>query len=462
MRLKLSSFLLLLLCLCGCSRVPPLDDGCVRSLVNERIQKQTNWTRVSCEPIQEIIGCLLQQELTADNAVQIALLNNPQIQATFEELGIAHADLVEAGLLSNPIFDFTARFPNKAGFKTDIEYSITASFLDLFLVPLRKRIAEAEFEEAKFRVSNEILDLAFEVEEKYYALQAAQSQLQYVEDIAEILSIQEEIASRQLAVENIYKLDIQLIQANLIEAELEIDRIQAEIIHLRETLAKLLGLCIDIPLNIPNNLLDPDYQGFPLECLEAIAFRERLDLQASRWEVIRISRMLGIKQWWVYTEGRLGISSELGPEGFTVFGPAISGALPIFNYGQAARQRLHAELRQAQDRLAALEIQILAEVRESHKLLMRYLASINKYRAGLLPLENKILESSEELYNVMGLGVNRLLENKRQQLQVYSNYILSLRNYWITRVDLDRALGGKLYLLLSYENGCICQKEGSE
>lgn len=457
-------FGIFLLFFSSCTRIPQEDGSWVNCKIHERIDKEVRWYQGDEQDflVKERIQTLLQQELNVEGAVQIALLNNPEIQATFEELGIAQADLVEAGLLSNPIFDFTARFPNKAGFKTDIEYSITASFLDLFLVPLRKRIAAAEFEKTKFRVSNAILDLAFEVQEVYYALQAAQSQLQYIEDIAEIASIQEEISFRQFAVENVHKLDVQLVQANLLEAELEIDRVLAEIIHLREKLAKLLGLCINTQLNIPNNLPDLDYQGFPIEYLEAVAFRERLDLQEARWEIIRLSRMLGIKQWWVYTQGRLGISSEVEPEGFTVFGPAISGEIPIFNYGQAARQRLYAELRQAQDRLAALEIQILAEVRESHKLLMRYLAAINKYRAGLLPLEGKILESSEELYNVMGLGVNRLLENKRFQLQAYSNYILSLRNYWIARVDLDRALGGKFYLLLSHDNGCICQEGFSE
>lgn len=49
----------------------------------------------------------------------------------------------------------------------------------------------------------------------------------------------------------------------------------------------------------------------------------------------------------------------------------------------------------------------------------------------------------------MGIGVDRLIENKRQEFQAYSNYIMSLRNYWMSRVQLDRALGGKLYLVLS-------------
>src|SRR3954468_15658129 len=44
---------------------------------------------------------LRPRPLTADAAVQVALLNNATLQATYEDLGIAQADLVQAGLLKN-------------------------------------------------------------------------------------------------------------------------------------------------------------------------------------------------------------------------------------------------------------------------------------------------------------------------------------------------------------------------
>ena len=248
---------------------------------------------------------------------------------------------------------------------------------------------------------------------------------------------------------NVNKLDFQQIQAKYLEAKLEIARIQNDIIRSREKLNRLLGFCGDIHWMVSDNLPEIDYQGLPIQYLESVAFRERLDLQSARFDVLRLSRMLGIKQWWVYTQGRLGIGGERDPDGTSFIGPAFSGEIPIFNYGQADRMRIRAELRQAQDQLAALEIQVLSEVREAHKLLMNNLGIINDYRAHIIPLQSKILESSEELYNVMGLGIDRLLENKRQEFQAYSNYIKSLRDYWIARVQLDRALGGKLYLVLS-------------
>lgn len=445
--------ILCLLCF-GCTRIPQANDNGVASIVNTRIDKETYWQR-GCyedERISNAIQGLLHQPLTADSAVQIALLNNPQIQEMFEEVGIAQADLVEAGLFSNPAFDIIFRYPEKKDLKTNIEYTITSSFIDLFLIPLRVRVAKAELEQVTLRVTNEILDLAFEVEHTFYELQAAQQDLKYIQSITELTSIHSQLTSRQLHVGNVYKLDFQQIQSRYLEAKLEIARVQNEIIRLKEKLNRLLGFCGDIYWSTVENLPEIDYQGLPLEYLESVAFSERLDLQSARFDVLRLSRMLGIKQWWVYTQGRLGIGGERDPSGLNVIGPAFSGEIPIFNYGQADRMRIRAELRQAQDHLAALEIQVLSEVREAHKLLMNNLGIINDYRAHIIPLQSEILESSEELYNVMGLGIDRLLENKRQEFQAYSNYIMSLRNYWMARVQLDRALGGKLYLVLSKMN----------
>ena len=430
------------------------DDLYVSSAIERRLDKTVHWDKgyLKDEQVECRIQGLLQQELTVDAAVQIAMLNNPHIQAIFEEIGISQADLVEAGLFSNPVFDLFIRYPNKKNFVADIEYSITASFIDLFLIPLRVKVAKAELEQTTLRVTNEVLDLAFDVEQTFYELQAAQQELKYTRSIVELTSIHNEIASRQKNIGNVNSLDFQQIQSRFLEAKLEIARIQNEIIRLKEKLNKLLGFCGDIHWMISEDLPEIDYEGLPIDRLECVAFRERLDLQVARFEVLRLSHKLGIKQWWVYTNGRIGIGGERDPDGLNTLGPAFSGEIPIFNYGQAARLRLHAELRQAQDELTTLEIQILSEVREAHKLLMNNLDIINDYRAQIIPLQSKILESSEELYNVMGLGVDRLLENKRQELQAYSNYILSLRNYWMARVQLDRALGGKLYKVFSYEN----------
>lgn len=441
----------------GCSKIPPADDGFVSYIVANRVDSQVEW-RQGCyhdERAQAIIQSMINSELNADTAIQIALLNNPKIQAIFEDLGIAQADLVEAGLLSNPAFEVEIRYPHVKCLRTNIEYLLTTSLLDAFLIPLRTKLATTEFEQAKLHVSNEILNLAFDVRETFYELIAERQKFNYIKSIVEITSILGEISSKQISIGNVNSLEFQLTQSRFLEADLELSQSLAEIIRIKEKLNRLLGLESDFCLILPENLPEEfDYQGFDLCTLESIAIEERLDIQVARLELVRFCRMLGLKDWWTYTKLQGGLAGERDPDGTNLIGPGISGELPIFNYGQAARMRLFAEFRQAQDRLAELEIRVRSEVREAHKLLMNYLKIINDYRERLLPMQEKISASSEELYNVMGLGIDKLLENKRLEVVAIKNYTESVKKYLVSRVELDRALGGYLFRILIQKECC--------
>lgn len=453
--IKIVILLFASLIVAACTRHPQADNGEVSSLIATRINTQVEWYQ-GCpdDQINDSIQCLLENELTPEAAMQIAFLKNPKVQSIFEELGIAHADLVEAGLLSNPDFSLEVRYPHKKAFMTNIEYLITATFLDIFMIPLRIRLATAEFEQAKRRVTNEILDLAFEVRQTYYELLAELQKLKYTKLIVELTGIQGELISRQIMVGNVNRLEFQQVQAKFLEANLEMAKEQTTIIRLREKLNRLLGISEEICLILPEIPQELDYQGFDLCALESIALSERMDLQEARFEVIRLCRMLGLKDWWTYSNLKAGMAGERDPDGLNLVGFGLSGEIPIFNFGQAARMRIFAQLRQAQDRYAELEIRILSEVREAHKLLMSDLGMISDYRMRIIPLQNAISSSSEELYNVMGLGIDRLLENKRQELEANRNYFEILKDYWVARVQLDKALGGYLFQLISQDD-CI-------
>lgn len=446
--------ILAIVCVSSCTKTPPTDDGVVSSVVEERTNHQVRWNQ-GClidDQIKWTIQCLLESELTVEGAVQTALLNNPQIQSVFEELGIAHADLVEAGLLTNPAFSIEVRYPTQKRLKTNIEYMIATSFLDIFLIPLRKRIAATEFEQAKLKAANEILNLVFEVRETYYALLAEKQKIKSTYSLVKLIGIHFEIASQQKAVGNINSLEFQLMQSRFLEASLQIAKSEAEIIQLTEKLYRLLGLSQGMCLFFPEHLPPEDYQGFERCTLESIALRERLDLQTARFEAIRLAQLMGLKQGWTYTDLNLGLAGEREPDGVNFLGPGFSGQLPIFNYGQAARMHLKAKLRQAQDRIAVLEIQVMSEVREAHQLLMIHLKNIQDYRDHILPTQNKTMEYSLQLYNVMGLGINRLIENKELEIIAQRNYLDMVKDYLISRVKLDQALGGNLFLLLEKES----------
>lgn len=438
----------------GCSKIPQVDDCCVSAIVERRINKRVKWNQGCWEDdqINWTLNRMMENELTIDAVVQIAFLNNPEIQAIFEEIGIAQADLVQAGLLQNPIFDGMVRFPDKRHATINTEFSIAQNFLDFLLIPFRKKIAESELEQARFRVAHAVINLAFDVQKTFYSLQAEYTKLALMKSLVEISEAASQLAMAQREQGNINNLEFQSRKNEFLETKIEVSRSQAEIVRLREKMNKLLGFrsetCWTIDHTIPVFL----EETIPVACLEEIALSQRLDLEVARWEVERLARMAGIKQWWTYTGAILGISSEMDPEGIRATGPSFSVELPLFNYGQADRTRIHAMLRQSLQRLKAMEISVLSEVRSISDQLIINTQLLKEYRNEIIPLQHHIVSTSQRYYNDMALSVYKLLNAKKQEIQMQINYSVSLKDYWISRIDLDQAIGGNLHRVLINPN----------
>src|SRR5438067_5231477 len=106
----------------GCATVPKdAGFGSVQKAVTDRTGHRIRWNRETAadQEAARAVQSLLQQELAVDDAVQITLLNNRTLQATYEELGVAQAELVEAGLLRNPTLTAEVRFPKSPSFPFD-------------------------------------------------------------------------------------------------------------------------------------------------------------------------------------------------------------------------------------------------------------------------------------------------------------------------------------------------------
>ena len=85
------------------------------------------------------VQALLSRPLSAEAAVQIALLNNRGLQAAYNELGISEAQMVEASLPPSPAFALSKLFTSA---QFEIERQIVQNVLGLLTLPRRREIAE--------------------------------------------------------------------------------------------------------------------------------------------------------------------------------------------------------------------------------------------------------------------------------------------------------------------------------
>ena len=420
----------------------------LQSTIRQRTGKQVEWQKdvEARDQIREAIRLLLRRTLTADSAVQVALLNNRELQATFEDIGIAQADLIEAGLLRNPIFAGDARFPNRAPSGTDIEMAIAQEFFDLLVIPLRKKVATAQLMKTKLQVGDAILKLAAGVKAAFYELQAEQQLLGRLKAINETDAAAVELAQRQHEAGNINDLDLANQQATYSQSKLDIAETTASVRAGREKLNRLMGTWgDDTAWKIDNELPELPAGDFPQQRLESLAINQRLDLAATKTEIGALVGSLGITKTYRYVGSiEFGVDTEKDTDGQRVTGPTWQLELPIFNRGQGRIAKLQAQLRQAERRLESEAVAIRAEVREARDRLIAKRDLATYYRDELLPGRKKILQLTLTHYNAMLKSPYDLLLAKQNEISAERGYVGALRDYWIARADLERAVGGRL------------------
>ena len=433
----------------GCAQVPKeagFND--VKGLVGQRVDYNLHWnqeTEADLE-VEKAIEDLLKNELTPETTVQIALLNNPNLQAVYEDLGITQADVVEAGLLENPVLFGQARFPNRSEESTNYEFGITQNFLNILMLPARKKLSAIHFEQVKLRVAGEVIQLVADVRKSYFFVLGARQIRDLRNEIALAAGSSFELAQRLHSAGNIGDLDLTKENAHFEQSRLDLANSEAALLDAREQLTRLMGFWgPQTNWRLPEQLPDIPTDEIPLEHLESLAIENRLDLAAERKAVEALAQALGITIDWRWVgQIEVGISRERETDRTWVTGPSLAIELPIFNQRQADIARLEAQLRRSQKRLTAQAIEIRSEVRSFRNRLIMQRNLIDHYRRTVLPLREQIVDLTLKNYNYMLIGAFDLLMAKQQEFEAYQKYLETLRDYWIVRADMQRSLGGRL------------------
>lgn len=437
---------LLLLGLTGCASAnPDAGFGDVRAAVAERHATTIVWNRGS-ELDQEAadrLRSLLARRLTPADAVQIAILNNRDLQSVYTELGLAQTDLVQAGLFRNPIFDASVLFP-LSGVRPDLQFGVVVSFLDALYIPLRKRVAAAQFEEAKLRVTGAVLDFAAQVRGAFYAHQANEQLLELRRTIVEALAASWEVSRRLHDAGNISDLDLARDRAVTEAARLSLRASEIAARQSREQLNTLMGVWGDqTAWEIDGRLPDVPTELPSVNGIERAALGRSLDLAHARARIIAAGEQVGYERATSLIPTVEGGPEAEREEGWKV-GPALSVPLPLFDRGQARIGRSAAELRRTQQEYYALAVRIRSAARSARDRLLGAHDRARYYRDILLPLHERIVNEGQLQYNAMQIGIFQLLRDREQQIEAGVAYLDALREYWLAHADLEQILAGRL------------------
>src|ERR1044071_428180 len=390
------------------------------------------------------LKAILGQKLIAERAVQIALLNNRELQAVYADLGVAQADLVQAGLLKNPVFDAFVTFPLSGG-RPDFELTAVMGFLDIFYLPLRKRVAASQFEEAKTRVTGAVLDLAGKVRSALFEPLANEQLVELHQSIVQALGASLDVARRLHQAGNISDLDLARERVLFEGAKLRLRSAEISSRQSREQLNILMGLWgKDTGWQTEERLPDMPKNEVSLESFESVAVERSLDLAEQRQRIIAAGEQLGVdRATALITDIDTGVRGDRG-EGAWAVGPALLFPIPLFDQGQARIGRAAAELNRAQQEYYALAVRVRATARSVADRLQGARDRALYYRDVVLPLQELVVNEAQLHYNAMQLGPIELLRAREQQIEVATAYVEALRDYWVAHGDYQKLMAGRL------------------
>lgn len=387
------------------------------------------------------VDALLSEPLTAQTAVQVALLNNRGLQARYAALGIAQAELVQAGLLENPVFEIMVRPSTEHG--TNIELGLMQNLVDLLMRPARQRLAEAEYEAAKLELAAHLVEFVGDVESTYHAHRGALGVREVVQEIANTARDGDNLAQAFHTAGNITELELVTHQAEAEDAQTELFEAEEHAKETRIELAEILGIDHSGEWSVPTRPPSLPEQMVALNGLEARALRNRFDLAAHRAEVQAAIEELGLEEdFRLMEEAELSVSAEREPEGEWLIGPALEFPLPLFDQGQARVSGAAMALRQARDLLISEETHIKAEVHKSADAMSMARQRAAHLQRTVLPLKERIVRLTLLEYNYMLEGPFHLLEAQQEQNETYKSYVEALTEYWMARAKLQAAVGG--------------------
>ncbi len=397
---------------------------------------------VATDDVQGAVESLLASDLDEAAAIKLALLRNPQVRRFYEELGIQSADLMQAGLPNNPVLSANAKFFSGG---VEIEGALAQSFLDLFYIPMRKRLAGAELAAGQAHLARNLVHLAFEVKRGLLQVKVAQADLELVRQQAAAQGAAEKLANQLHAAGNLPDKRRTADELAAAQTRQAVAQAEQKVLEARERMSVLMGLFgPQTAWRTATGLPDLTQPQVDLARVEAQAIAVSLNLAESRAMAQAAGERAGLTGWnALLPNASAGLAAKKETsQGDWGLGPAFSIPVPLFSQGQTARAvgeaRVRIELaKQAEGaiaiRSAARVLRMRAEslrLREAHA------------RTTLLPLSQRLVRETLRDYNAMQIGAFEVLESKRRDLEARRNHVRLRGGALEAQLDLAELLAG--------------------
>jgi len=385
----------------------------------------------------------LASPLSAQDAVRIAVANNPGLQRVYAKLGWGAADVYRAGRIRNPVLSAVVLESDAASESEKITLGIVTSLTDLITLSSRKRMSTTAYAALKQSVGAEVLMLAANTERHFYEYAAALQQLSLRRQVSHAAGLSAGLAERFESAGNLSERQLAEANAKRIAAKLAEFDAERDVSLRRAELANLLGLSAAEPWAIQRGLPVSRSTSQSLADTLQLARMQRLDLESSRTRVEYTADRFGVTDWerWL-DDANLTYEHERDADGSARHGPGFEVSLPIFSQGRDKLLRANAELESAVAEFREVALRVENDVYLAHEQLQLSEARLLEVRDHLLPVHAEIVDRAQEEQGFMLLGVFELIEIKQSEYLSFETYLQALLEHRLAIVAVAEAAGG--------------------
>jgi outer membrane protein TolC len=428
----------------GCAWFSPdAGMGVVANIADRELNKDVAAIRSpdDAEAVGIAVRRLLGRPLTVDAAVQIALLSNRGLQAAYNELALAEAQMVEASLPPNPRISYL-RIAGSG--ELEIERSVVADILALATQPARSEIALVRFRQAQLGAALATLRLAVETRRAYYRAVAAQELVAFLAQAQLSAEAAAQLAARLGETGSANKLDQAREQVFYADITAQLATARQAASSEREALIRLLGLWGgDLRFKLPDALPALPRRLRSLAAIEVEAVRRRVDLQISRMELDALARSYGLTQATRFINIlEAGYADKIETGAPFKRGFDVTLQIPLFDFGEVRVRQARAIYMQAVNRLLESAVNVRSEARDAYRVYRSAYDIAGHYEREVLPLRKIISDETLLRYNAMQIDVFSLLAEARQRILATVTAIQAKRDFWLATADLKAAVAG--------------------
>ena len=428
----------------------------VASQVSPAIGKRTVFaeTQAENEALRKQVHAMVHRKtISADTAVQVALLNNTGLQASYANVGLSAAEAWQQSTPENPVVSLGILgigAPELGAYRA-IEGLIRANILDATTRKQRRAIADANFRQAQLEAVNDTLALAHQTRQAWVNAVSAFETVSYLKRAKATSDAGSELARRLGETGALNRAGQAREQAFNAELAGQLARARLDATMAKEELTRLMGLWgTEVNYFVPDALPALPRSIGRVSGLEAKALRNRVDLRVAKLGLEAQAQAFGLTdQTRIVSDLEIVGGFELEreaedgeTESETTPQVEIEFAIPIYDTGKARMRKAELMYLQSANVLAEKAVAVRSEARGAEAAYHASYKIARHYRDVLVPLRTTVEEEGLLSYNGMITNTFELLTDVRQKLAASLEAANAKRDFYIAQANVTAAIYG--------------------